>query len=52
VTWSLIQGRCTALMLAASEGDANVVQCLVEAGANLKAVNMVSGHVVWEYVDV
>ncbi len=33
-------------------GRVNVVQCLVEAGANLEAVDKVSGHVVWEYVDV
>jgi len=39
-------------MLAASKGHVNVVQCLVEAGANLEAVNMVSGHVVWGCVDV
>ena len=42
----------TALMIAASNGHVNVVQCLVEAGANLEAVNNVSGHVVLEYVDV
>ncbi len=41
-----------ALMMAAHRGHVNVVQCLVEAGANLEAVNVVSGHVVWEYVDV
>ena len=34
------------------EGHVNVVQCLVEAGANLEAVDVVSVHVVWEYVDV
>ena len=40
-------------MLAASNGHVNVVQYLVEVGANLEAVaNYVSGHVVWEYVDV
>ena len=39
-------------MLAASNGHVNVVQCLVEAGANLEAAGNVSGHVVWEYVDV
>ncbi len=33
-------------MLAAMKGHVNVVQCLVEAGANLEAVNKVSGHVV------
>ena len=42
----------TALMWAASSGHANVVQCLVEAGANLEAADNVSGHVVWEWVDV
>ena len=48
-----MQGGYTALMVAASNGDMNVVQCLVEAGANLEAVtSYVSGHVVWEYVDV
>ncbi len=41
----------TALMRAARNGHVNVVQCLVEAGANLEAVHMVSVHVVWEYVD-
>ncbi len=40
-------------MIAAMEGHVNVVQCLVEAGANLEAVaDYVSSHVVWEYVDV
>jgi hypothetical protein len=33
-------------------GHVNVVQCLVEAGANLKAEDRVSVHLVWEYVDV
>ena len=47
-----MQGGSTALMWAASNGHVNVVQCLVEAGANLEAANNVSGHVVWEYVDV
>ena len=42
----------TALMLAARDGHVNVVQCLVEAEANLDGVNRVGGHVVWEYVDV
>jgi hypothetical protein len=39
-------------MLATMEGHVNVVQCLVEVGANLEAAEKVSGHVVWEYVDV
>ena len=47
-----MQNGYTALMLAAYKGHVNVVQCLVEAGANLEAVDRVSGHVVWEYVDV
>ena len=47
-----MQSGCTALMLAASKGHVNVVQCLVEAAAYLEAANYVSGHVVWEYVDV
>ena len=47
-----MQNECTALMKAASNGHVNVVQCLVEAGANLEAVYSVSDHVVWEYVDV
>ncbi len=47
-----MQGGRTALMLAAMEGHVNVVQCLVEAGANLEAADDVSSHVVWEYVDV
>ena len=47
-----MQDEYTALMLAAKNGHVNVVQCLVEAGANLEAVNRVSVHVVWEYVDV
>ena len=42
----------TALMWAAYNGHVNVVQCLVEAGAKLEAADWVSGHVVWEYVDV
>ena len=47
-----MQNRYRALMLAAWNGHVNVVQCLVEAGANLEAADNVSGHVVWEYVDV
>ncbi len=47
-----MQNRSTALMLAASNGHVNVVQCLVQAGGNIEAVDRVSGHVVWEYVDV
>ena len=43
----------TALALAARYGHVNVVQYLVEAGVNLEAATSnVSGHVVWEYVDV
>ena len=45
-----MQGGYTALMLAASQGHVNVVQCLVEAGASLEAADYVSGHVVREYV--
>ena len=47
-----MQNGFTALMRAAWNGHVNVVQCLVEAGANLEAADKVSGHVVWEYVDV
>ncbi len=47
-----MQNGWTALMVAASKGHVNVVQCFVEAEANLEAVNIVSVHVVWEYVDV
>ena len=47
-----MQGENTALIWAASQSHVNVVQCLVEAGANLEAVDQVSGHVAWEYVDV
>jgi hypothetical protein len=40
-------------MHAAESGHVNVVQCLVEAGANFEAATSnVSGRVVWEYVDV
>jgi hypothetical protein len=42
----------TAVMRAADNGHVNVVQCLVDAGANFKAADKVSVHVVWEYVDV
>ncbi len=42
----------TALIEAAWKGHANVVQCLVDAGANLEAADEVSVHVVWEHVDV
>ncbi len=42
-----MQGGCTALMLAAERGHVNVVQSLVEAGANLEVAENVSGHVVW-----
>ncbi len=38
-----MQNGCTALIWAASQGHVNVVQRLVEAGANLEAVSMVSG---------
>ncbi len=37
----------TALMWAAMNGHVDVVEYLVEAGANLEAVDNVSGHVVW-----
>ena len=47
-----MQDGYTALMMAAGKGHVNVVQCLVDAGVNLEAVDEVSGHVVWEYVDV
>ncbi len=40
-----MQGKVTALMVAAKRGHVNVVQYLVEAGANLEAVDKVSGHV-------
>ncbi len=52
MTWSLMQGRWTASMIAAENGHVNVVQYFVEAGANLDAADEVSGDVVWEYVDV
>jgi hypothetical protein len=42
----------TALMMAAGYGHVNVVQCLVGVGVNLEPVDLVSVHVVWEYVDV
>ncbi len=47
-----MQNGWTALMRAARHGHATVVQCLAEAGANLEAADRVSGHVMWEYVDV
>ncbi len=47
-----MQYGCTALSLAAMKGNVNVVQYLVKAGASLEAVDDVSVHVVWEYVDV
>ncbi len=37
-----MQDGYTALMHAAYNGHVNVVQCLVEGGANLKAAGMVS----------
>ena len=47
-----MQDGHTALMRAARNGHVNVVQYLVRVGANLEAVAKVSGHAVWEYVDV
>ncbi len=47
-----MQNGRIALMRAAGNGHVNVVQYLVEVGANLEAVDKVSVHVVWEYVDV
>ena len=47
-----MQGGSTALMRAAMKGHVNVVQYLVEAGANLEAADEVSSHVVREYVYV
>jgi ankyrin repeat protein len=47
-----MQWGYTALMMASMNGHVNVVQCLVQVGANLEAANVVSGHVVWEHVDV
>ncbi len=48
-----MQDGSTALKLAARNGHVNVVLYLVEAGANLEAAtSYVSGHVVWDYVDV
>ncbi len=46
-----MQNGWTALLMAASKGHVTAVQCLV-AGANFEAADRVSGHVVWEYVDV
>ena len=45
-----MQDGYTALMLAARNGHVNVVQCLVEAGANLAAADRVSGHVMCDMV--
>ncbi len=45
-----MQGGYTALIRAAMWGHVNVVQRLVEAGANLEAADEVSGHVVRKYV--
>ncbi len=47
-----MQGGQTALIGAAMKGHVNVVQCLVEAGANHEAADRVSVHVAWEHVDV
>ncbi len=47
-----MQNGRTALMYAASKGHVNVMQCLVEAGANLEKADRVSVYVVWEYIDV
>jgi ankyrin repeat protein len=47
-----MQNGHTALIWAASMGHVNVVQYLVEAGANLVTADDVSVHVVWEYIDV
>jgi ankyrin repeat protein len=47
-----MQDGWTALIRAAYNGHVNVVQCLVEVGANLEAAGKVSGHVVWEDDDV
>ncbi len=47
-----MQDGSTALMKAAESWHVNVVQRLVEARVNLEATSYVSGHVVWEYVDV
>jgi hypothetical protein len=40
------------MIWASSNGYVNVVRCLVGVGWNLEAVDEVSGHVLWEYVDV
>ncbi len=47
-----MQGGYTALMRAASNGHVNVVQYLVEVGANLEAADKVSGKVLSDYIDV
>ncbi len=47
-----MQDGYTALMVAAMNVHVNVVQSLVGVRANLEAADNVSGHVVWEYVDV
>ncbi len=53
MTWSLMQGGYTALIVAAMLGHVNVVQYLVGVGANFEAAtSKVSGKVLWEYVDV
>ncbi len=47
-----MQRGYTVLMNATMNRHVDVVQCLVEAGANLEAAHYVSGHVVREYVYV